>query len=225
MILSKITSVAHVCEVGAYKTIFQHGLRPAREICADFGCSPEAQRAHLRLPRTAAVPHGPHPEEGCARLADNLPLLDPAWQGYLRKSLAGSNCTLEEYCALLNQRSYFWAAFEFKNGAVAGKAAGYTNNVTAGGPFEVIRLPFASLKRLVSDQGLAIELTDLNSGSAPHSITRRGPDTWTPLAHYPQHREVREVTVIGRLCGLADTAEVLHVEDGRSKLIWMRGPR
>jgi hypothetical protein len=219
MRLKNVTTIVHVCEVDAYQAIFDHGLAPAREICDDFRCTSEERDAHIRRPRPAPVAHGE------ARLAHNQPLLHPAWQKKLAESLEASDCTLEEYCELLNRRVYFWADFRLADGVVSGKAAGYTNEVTGGRPYDLIRVPFAALKRLAAEQGLAIELTDLNSGSAPHSVTRRGPNTWTPLERHSPDGEVQEVTVLGRVRGLGDVAEVLRVEDGKSKLIWMRGPR
>ena len=223
VVLRKVESVCHVCKKDAYEKIFEHGLRTADQLLRDYGYSDADRVPHVRKPRPQSIELPPTGPYGAARIAHNQPLLVPAWQEKLRLSLEVSNCTLGDYCELLNTRVYFWAKLEFADGHVTGDANGYTYEVAQDGEFDVIRVRLATLTKLATNQGKRLELTELNSGSAPRSVARRGPDTWTALEDYAPTRPVQEVTVVGGIHGLAADADVIRFGPAGSKLIWVSG--
>jgi hypothetical protein len=221
--LDKLDTVTHVCAPDAYLEIFDHGLRSTEVLLRDHGPHDADRVALTRAPRPEAIDLPATNGFGAVRLAPDQ--LGSGEQAFLQKSLAKSGCTLEDYCALLSSRVHLWADFRYEDGAVVGDAQGFVSRVAVDGEFDVIRIPFFALKRAAAKQGRAVELTDLNSGVVPGSVTRRGPNTWTPIDDYARTGVVREVAVLERLDDVATFARsVVRYSPSGSKSVWVGGP-
>ena len=163
--LDKLDTVTHVCAVDAYLEIFDHGLCSTDVLLRDHGWSDADRAASTHAPRPEAIDLPAANGFGPVRIAPDQ--LGSGEQAFMQRSLAKSGCTLEDYCALLNERVHLYADFRYEDGEVVGDAQAGAARVTVDGEFDVIRIPFIALKRAAAKQGRTVELTELSSGTAP----------------------------------------------------------
>ena len=209
-------TLIHFAAPGAYRGVFSHGLRPARQILEDAGLAPEEVLRLTTAPRPDFVTLPWHPKWGVVRLAHNRPLLDGS-QETLNKCLRLGESTLAEFCALLNERIFFWAD--------PADSTGYQANMAAAGAYDRITFRTSGVLRLAAASAPAreVQVSRYNSGSIPRAAYVRGPKTWTSIA---EAEKVKELVVVGSLEGLASAATaVTRITPGESdRVVWAGGP-
>lgn len=195
----------HVTTGGAWEAIARGGL---------LSTSALLDRLEVPVPRRTALESRPRPdavelnhlEHGKAVIFDNRPLRLDILDGRL-------DCSLEEWCRLLNARVFFWATGHRLENHL--RARGHR-----GKPRDVITI---STRRLLAAYADRVTLCAFNSGSALYpNAPRRGPCSFQGIEEYPYqvHRRRRgkanalaEVCVTGGLATIEDLVEeVVRIE-------------
>lgn len=191
--VDRFPQVHHVTTGGAWEGIAATGLLSTSALLDRFQVR-EPQRSALESrprPKSVELFHQGH---GRVVLFDNRPLRVDILRGCL-------DCSVEEWCRLLNARVFCWAT-ETRLGNHL-RARGHR-----GQRRDVITL---STERLVKRHAAAITLCAFNSGSALYpNAPRRGPDTFARIEGYPydDHRRRR-----GRANALAEVCVTGQIED------------
>lgn len=163
----------HVTEGGAWESIERLGLLSTTALVDRFEV-PSSDRSRLESrPRPRSVELR-HPEHGRAVIRDNSPLRLDILERFL-------DCSVDEWCRLLNRRVFFWATEHRLHNHL--RARGHR-----GRPRDVITI---STARLLERPSLGVTLCAFNSGSALYpNAPRRGPRTFFAGRDYP-YDEVR----------------------------------
>jgi hypothetical protein len=207
-------TLVHFAAPDAYRGIFSHGMRPARQIFEDAGLPADEVQRLTTAPRPDFVELPPHPKWGRVRVAHNRPLITGS-QTTLAKCLKLGDSTLAQFCSLLNERVFFWAD--------ESESAGYQANMAAAGSYDRISFRTTTLLRLAAD---VVQVSPYNSGSIPRTPVVRGPATWTDLAEASPKLKVKELVIVGAIDGLATAAtSVRRITPGeQDRRIWAGGP-
>lgn len=198
----------HVTTAGAWSAIASGGLLSASALLDRYDVPEPRRRELITRPRPDPVELS-HPAYPPAVLFDNRPLRTEILQRCL-------DCSVEEWCRLLNARVFFWAT-----------EARVDNHLRARGHRGQAReLLTISTERLLREHEARMTLCPFNSGSALYpNAPRRGPDTFQPIGDYPYdtHRRRRgranalaEVCIEDRLHPIAEvvTSVVSIDQDG-----------
>jgi hypothetical protein len=204
-LVDRFPRVHHVTTGGSWDGIAATGLLSTSALLDRYEIRAPRRYALESRPRPEAVELA-HPSHGRAVLFDNRPLRPDILRGCL-------DCSVEEWCRLLNARVFCWATESRLENHL--RARGHR-----GQGRDVITL---STERLAARHAEAITLCAFNSGSTLYpNAPRRGPDTFMRIEDYPydDHRRRRgrknalaEVCVTGRIGEIVDVVEqVVRIE-------------
>ena len=156
----------HVTEASAWPGIREHGLLSTSRLLDLFEIK-GAERTRLELERRATEEPLKHQRLESVVLNDQIPLS----HAKLKRCL-DDNLTPPDWLQILNARVFFWVDKKRLNSMLAARTKrGRSSEVLI---FETLGLVQSYFSR--------IEICPINSGSTIHRPTRRGSETFTPLA-------------------------------------------
>jgi len=194
----------HYTSVKAVPLIRSSGLWSTSELTRRTA----SQRDHDRILR---LRHRFEPLDvpglGEIRISHNSPMLrkDGSPKKTFMDSLRLGGTTPQEWSDLLSARIFFFGlrADPTKTGKSAPPANGYVQRVLPGGPVAELAVCTETLLELCESEGLVLETSWHNSGSAPRSPIPKNRDTWSPWHEFEGRvSDVVEFTVevgLGRI--------------------------
>jgi hypothetical protein len=203
--LDRCKFVCHVGPVGVWDQIAKHGFRTAEQLILESELNEDERQRLLSTPRQEPVRLCVDGDEVVLR--DQGPL-------FARKDLTsvlGDGLDVSDWVRLLNRRTFFFtdqlSMQKFRD-----------KYVELDGAQEVIWL---SPLRVISLEGLCLELTSQNSGAiARRSGPQKMADTFVPFSSFPD-RKPKEFTMVD---GLSDLTPVVraerHFRDGHNDRIF-----
>jgi len=191
--VSEYPRLYHTTNSAAWPLIEKHGLLSAKSICERTGMSHSEVATIIRQHRTNMLPIGEFV------LRDNKPLR----LHNLRRNLEGSQLTVEDWLALLNERVFFHTSLTH----AAKLRHSYITE-----PMTILTIDTA---RLFASHGERVEISTINSGAARMPFHTKSRDSFQSLTNFVMLKKAQEVTVLKAIPNLREMQlEVKHLNAG-----------
>jgi hypothetical protein len=199
----------HMAADGSWPSIARNGLLSTSALLDLFEVEDDTRHPleARRRPDSVEITHATY---GTATIRDQKPMSDAS----VRKAIAGTGLSPEDWYRLLNERVFFWLTPERLHRML--NARPYRNNVHV--------VLTVDTKALVTNNLPNVSLSPINRGATLPYPHPRGPSTFRSLADYPFGELMRRRRGQDAVVELAVAYSVPRISEYVIEVCRMRGP-